>query len=127
MKACRLTISTTIDGKETRVTRDGEYSFDEQGVRLCYREENAVVGLLLKDSTLTVERRGDYRMLLRLCENCTLQGELGIGDSVGDIRIQTLKLQSRAEKDAWLLLAEYVLLAGTQPQKTKLRLSVKTK
>ena len=45
MQTWQITITTSVDGVETQITRKGEVEVAPSLVRVCYREENCVVSL----------------------------------------------------------------------------------
>ena len=43
MKACKVTITTTADGRENTIVRDGEMELSASKITLIYREPSASV------------------------------------------------------------------------------------
>ncbi len=125
MKSCVVKITTTIDGRENSVTKQGEMHLDALSATLIYKEENAVVTLTLTNAVLNIVREGDYSLRLRLEENKLCEGEIGIGGANGKVSVQTKKLAYSLTKTSWLLLAQYALLAGGEPQETTIRIQAK--
>ena len=86
MKSCNLTITTTMDGIDSSITREGEMELSLSEVRLCYREENAVVFIKLQGESAEIERRGDYSLRLHLKRGEITSGDIGIGGLDGEIK-----------------------------------------
>ena len=122
MKACKLTITTTADGVENSVTREGEMELSLTGVQLRYREENAFVVMILKGESAEIQREGDYSLRLFLKRGEVSQGTIGIGGSNGEIQTFTHRVSYSVSKDSLLLSLYYDLLISGEKQEMKLRL-----
>ena len=122
MKACKLTITTTADGVENSVTREGEMELLLTGVQLRYREENAFVVMILKGESAEIQREGDYSLRLFLKRGEVSQGTIGIGGSNGEIQMFTHRVSYSVSKDSLLLSLHYDLLISGEKQEMKLRL-----
>ena len=122
MQACKLTITTTADGVENSITREGEMELSLAKVLLRYREENAFVVLILEGDTAKIEREGDYSLRLTLKEGETLMGEIGIGGAGGEIHTFAHRVAYSVSKDSLLLSLKYDLLISGEKQEMKLRL-----
>lgn len=127
MQACKLTITTSTDGTETTIHREGLCQLSVLGCELRYSEENAAVRILLKGETAEVERVGDYTLRLNLKRGERTVGYLGIGGSEGEIGVITHKVAYSQGKDSLLLSLNYSLLIGDEIQKMKLRLLARVK
>ena len=66
MQKCVVNITTTADGAENTIIREGKISLSESLVKLTYREENALICMELKENTARMERSGDYSLKLFL-------------------------------------------------------------
>ncbi len=122
MKPCRLTITTTADGVENTIVRDGEMEIFFGGALLCYREENALVSMKIQGKTAEVLRQGDYSLHLHLKEGAKTEGSIGIGGSDGGIKTVAHKIHYSVSKDSFLLSLRYDLLVSGEKQEMKLRL-----
>ncbi len=121
MKKCKVTITTTADGQENTITREGEMSLSAGAAVLRYREENALVCLSLQGACAEISRQGDYSLFLDLRQGETREGRIGIGGSEGEISTFAHKVAYSMGKDSLLVLLEYDLLFGGEAQKMKLR------
>ncbi len=122
MKKCKVTIITTVDGQESSIVREGEMTLSAGGACLRYREENALVCILLQGERAEISRNGDYSLFLHLERGQTREGRLGLGGSEGEIGVVAHKVGYSMGKDSLLALLEYDLLFGGETQKMKLRL-----
>ena len=122
MQACKLTITTTADGVENSITREGEMELSLSKTLLRYCEENAFVVIILEGDTAKIEREGDYSLRLSLKEGETLTGEIGIGGAGGEIQTFAHRVAYSVSKDSLLLSLKYDLLISGEKQEMKLRL-----
>ena len=122
MQDCSVTITTSADGRETTMKREGSCQLSVVGCMLQYREENAAVRILLNGEAAEVERMGDYTLRLYLKRGETTIGYLGIGGSEGEIGVVTHKVAYSIGKDSLLLALQYDLLMNGETQKMKLRI-----
>ena len=127
MQACRVTITTSVDGAENTINREGECLLSVFGCELRYREENAAIRILLKGETAEIERVGDYSLRLNLERGRQTVGYLGIGGSEGEIGVFAHTVAYSMGKDSLLLSLRYDLLLGGELQKMKLRLLARVK
>ena len=126
MQTCKITLTTSVDGKETQISRTGSVALSLSKTVVRYLEENAEIALIFEKEYVTLERRGDYALSLRLKEGEVSDGKLGFGGSVGDIRVKANKVSYSIGKDCLLATLHYHLLFGEEHQEMKLRLYVKT-
>lgn len=126
MQACKITLTTSVDGKEAQIVRTGSVSLSLSKAVVCYREENAELTLIFEKEGVKLERRGDYALSLLLKQGEISKGTLGFGESVGEIRVQAHKISYSVGKDCLLASLHYDLLFGEERQEMKLRLYVKT-
>ena len=122
MKQCRLTITTTVDGQENVITREGEMELSVNAVKVYYREENATVYLQLQNEIAMVERCGDYSLRLHLIRGETTQGELGIGCVNGEIQTLTRAVQYSIREKSLLVSLKYDLIISGEKQSMQLRI-----
>ena len=120
--ASKVTITTSADGRENTIVRDGEMELSLQSAFLSYREENAIVMIKFQGDYAEIERQGDYTLRLNLKRNEITKGSIGLGGSEGEIQVITRKLSYSVTKDALLASLHYDLLFGAEIQSMKLRL-----
>jgi uncharacterized beta-barrel protein YwiB (DUF1934 family) len=122
VQKCKFTIWTTADNQTSVFEGEGEMSLAREEVRVCYREKNAFVRLLVQGESAQIFREGDYSLHLDLKRGETRNGALGLGEGQGLIQAFTHKINYSVSKDSLLLLLEYDLLFGEEKQEMKLRL-----
>lgn len=122
---CQVTLTTTVDGKKTRVVRKGDLLISENQTRIVYEEENAVVTVCVEDGGVTLARKGDYSLYLRLEKGKILDGSLGIGGSEGSIRVKTERIGYFLAENEIVLDLKYVLLAGEE-QNTRVKIEARS-
>lgn len=125
MKACHVTITTTVDGVESSISRKGELALDLLSANLRYQEENARVALAWENQSLTIVREGDYTLRLYLKEGKITDGSIGLTGAEGAIQTQTYRLACSVQKQSFLLSAHYGLMIGGETQDMKIRLLAK--
>lgn len=125
MQACRITITTAADGRETQFVRAGSMRLFPFPCEIIYREENAEVRITLEKGVATVQRTGEYTLSFLLKEGERSEGTLGIAGAVGSVQAVTHKLAFSVQKDSLLLSMHYDLLFGEEKQEIKLRLYAK--
>ncbi len=124
---CKLTISTTVDGQTTMLSRLGKLEVLNGAVSLQYKEENASVSLILKENWAEIERLGDYSLHLRLHPKQVTEGSIGIGGGEGKISVYTHRVRCVQEAKEIEAELSYQLLFGKESQKMQLRLTAQTK
>ena len=122
MQVCSLTITTTVDGVETNLSKQAEMYLDIQSARIRYHEENAIVDLEVQGEGVTIHRQGDYSLFLPLKSGELTIGELGVGNSKGELRLYTHKVNYTINEESLLLLLQYDMIMGEETQEMKLRL-----
>ena len=127
MQTCRVTITTSVDGVEKTINRDGECMLSALSCELRYREENAAIRIVVKGETAEIERVGDYSLRLNLERGRQTVGYLGLGGSEGEIGVFTHSVAYSMGKNSLLLSLHYDLLLGGEIQKMKLRLLARIK
>lgn len=125
MQACQLTITTTIEDRESKLSVKGEMELSLLCAKLVYKDENAVVTIQIDEKSVEIQRVGDYSLTLSLIEKKQTKGSLGILGATGDIAVYTDKLSYSVGTNSVLMLAQYTLLVNGQPQKTTIRLQAK--
>lgn len=126
MQDCKITLTTSVDGKETQIVRAGSVWLSLSKAVVCYREENAELTLIFEKDGVKLERRGDYALSLLLKQGGISEGILGLGNSVGNIRVHAHKINYSIGKDCLLASLHYDLIFGEERQEMKIRLYVKT-
>ena len=125
MKKCKVTITTSVDGQENTITRDGEMTLSMGEVTLVYREENGATRIHLQGESADIERIGDYTMRLGLKRGEWTDGEIGLGGSSGQIQSFTHRVQYSVTEYSVLALMRYDLLISGEVQKMQIRLTAK--
>lgn len=121
---CQVALTTTVDGKKTRVTRKGNLLISDNQTRITYEEENAFIAVCIENGIVTLTRKGDYSLYLRLEKGKTLDGSLGLGGSEGAIQVKTERIGYFFSKNEVVLDLKYVLLAG-EPQNTRVKIEAR--
>ncbi len=122
MKNCSITITTTVDGQQTTVKRQGEMSLTASSAKLAYAEENDQVTLSLYCAHGEIVRKGDYSIKLPLKTGETVQGEIGIGASHGCVEVYTDKISFSTSENSLLAQLHYTLIFGQERQVMRLRI-----
>ena len=120
-----LTITTAVDGQESRLSCQAEMEFTALSVRIRYRDENAEVTISVDGNHAVIERIGDYGLYLPLQENARTVGRLSIGGNVGSVEIDTQKLVYSVGKNTLLMQIQYTLWFGAEKQEMRLRIHAK--
>lgn len=121
---CQVTVTTTVDGKKTRVVRLGDLQITPEQVLLTYEEDNALVSVRKQERMVEIVRKGDYSLCIRLEKNKTLDGSLGLGDSEGRIQAKTERIGYSISSNAFSLQLKYTLLMG-EPQNMQVKIEAK--
>jgi uncharacterized beta-barrel protein YwiB (DUF1934 family) len=127
MKPCYLTITTTADGVETEISREGEIELSATKTVLVYKEEQAIVRFTLQGESAFVERQGDYSMRLCLERGKRREGALGLGSAEGVIQTYTHRVAYAIGNNSLLASLRYDLLVNDEPQQMKIRLLARLK
>lgn len=122
MQACKITILSRADGKETKTIRTGKIEISDEKVLLTYVEENAAFTIVLQGDTAKVRREGDYALYLELKNGETSDGTLGFGGSTGTLRVKTRHVAYSLKQHALLLTLQYELLFPDNAQTMSLRI-----
>ena len=121
---CEVKLTTTVDGKKTRVVHGGDLQISESRACVTYTEENAVVSIEVKGKTITLIREGDYSLRLTLEKGKTLDGVLALGDNEGIIQVKTQRVGYKLTKNTLVLELKYTLLIG-EAQEMQLKIEAK--
>ncbi len=122
MSICKLTVTTTVDGRKTQTVRMGKMERTGEGATLSYREENARVALTLDGKAALVVREGDYALRLPLRQGETQEGVLGVGGSEGKILVRAYRVEYAIEEKGVLAKLHYALLFGEDAQDMRLEI-----
>ena len=125
MQTCKITLTTSVDGKETQIVRTGSVFLSLSKSIVRYSEEDAEFTLIFEKESVKLERRGDYGLSLFLKQGEYSDGMLGLGGSNGNIRAYAHKINYSTSKDSLLASLHYDLIFGEERQEMKLRLYVK--
>lgn len=121
-RVCKISITTTVDGEETQVTRTGSLRISFSEILLSYGEENGEVTLKIQNDRAEITRSGDYSMFLPLLREQRTQGKIGVLGSEGDVEIYTKRLAYSTTDTSLMLSMHYDLLFGKDVQKMQIRL-----
>ncbi len=127
MQICKLTIITTVDGRENKLVRMGKINITDEEILLFYKEEQAQVQIELKGKEAKVVRQGDYGLRLRLIPREVTEGYLLLGGSEGKILTRTHSVAYEKAQNGVDIELAYELLFGEEVQNMRLRIAVKTK
>ena len=110
-----------MDGKKTRVIRNGNLHITDTQSSVSYNEENAMVSVTVQDKQVTLERKGDYSLFLPLQKGKTLDGTLGLGDNAGAIQVHTQRIGYSILDKKLMLNLKYTLIIG-EPQEMQVKI-----
>ena len=125
MQKCMVSITTTVDGTENTIIREGKMFLSDDLVKLVYREENALICIELQENTARIERSGDYTLKLSLQNGKTGQGEIGINGASGSVGTFTDRILYSVTGESLHAVLHYDLLIAGQRQKMRLNLRAK--
>ena len=125
MKKCRVTITTSVDGQENTIAKEGEMELSLASATLIYREENGVTRIFVESEKAEIERIGDYTMRLYLIRGELTEGEIGLGGSSGNIQSFTHRIQYSVTEKSLLLSLRYDLMISGEVQKMQIRLNAR--
>ncbi len=127
MSICKLTLTTSVDGKENRAQYMGKLEREAGDIRLYYREENAEISLLLRKKTVVVKRVGDYSLQLCLRQGEDTEGSLSIGDSAGKILTETYLVDCEERENEVRIVLHYALIFDGDKQDMRLCVTANTR
>lgn len=125
MQACKLTITTYVDGQKTEFSSQGELALSAFGATLRYRQENAVVTVTWDGENVCIERKGDYTLKLLLQRGARTIGSIGIGGNEGEVEVETHRVEYAVSKNSLLVMLHYDLIIGGEAQRMQLRISAR--
>ena len=125
MQRAFLTITTTVDGEESRISRVAEMELSSCSARLRYEEQGAFIAIEVADGAVSYVCEGDYGLSLRLLEGKQTEGQLSLGATQGVLLVTTKKVQYNISKSGLLLKMEYTLLFGEEKQEMRLNISAR--
>ena len=125
MRNCSISITTTVEGQASEITRKGQCELSLLQARFFYLEEQARVEAVLLDGVLRIVRTGDYSQDLFFEKDKLREGRLGIGGADGVIYTKTKKFAYSLTENSLLLSLHYDLILGDEPQEMQLRLFLK--
>ena len=121
-KACKISITTTVDGDETQATRKGSLRLSFAENVISYTEENAFITITIRADEVEIVRNGDYSMFLPLKRDTKTRGEIGINGAIGAVDIKTSRLLYSTTDTSLMLSVHYDLLFGEEKQAMQIRL-----
>ncbi len=123
-----MDIVTTIDGRANKRTWDANYEFSVNDARIVYRDEEALVEIIVGDGRAQIVRRGDYGLSMTLEEGKETPVRLEIGGNVGEITAKTKRLGYSTTDTSCMIQIRYTLVFSEQEgQEISLRLHAKRK
>lgn len=125
MRKCRVTITTSVDGQENTIAKEGEMELSLASATLIYREENGATRIFVESEKAEIERIGDYTMRLYLIRGELTEGEIGLGGSSGNIQSFTHRIQYSVTEKSLLLSLRYDLMISGEVQKMQIRLNAR--
>lgn len=125
LQACSITITTTTDGQETKIVRDGQMALSALSARIVYQEDNAQIDMFFQGDEVTVERKGDYTLRLRLKNGEKTIGNIGLGGASGEVETYARKVSYSISENSLLALLHYDLIISGEKQKMQLRIHAK--
>ena len=125
MKKCRVTITTSVDGQENTIAKEGEMELSLASATLIYREENGATRIFVESEKAEIERIGDYTMRLYLIRGELTEGEIGLGGSSGNIQSFTHRIQYSVTEKSLMLSLRYDLTISGEVQKMQIRLNAR--
>ena len=117
-----MTISTSVDGEESRLSCKAEMEYTALSARLRYSDQAAEVTVSVNANEAIVQRKGDYGLYLPLKENERTTGILSIAGNEGKVEIFTKKLAYSIGKNSLLMQLHYTLNFGAEQQEMRLRI-----
>ena len=120
MKKCDLTLKSIVDGEETSFYAEGRVEEFGDKIKLCYREEPAIIHVTFHDGKAWVDRDGDYSLRLALVEGEVTKGELAINGNVGELEIRTHAVACLYQGDQLSARLKYDILLGDSAQEMEL-------
>ncbi len=125
LQACSITITTTADGQETKMIRKGQMALSTLSARIIYQEENAQIDMFFQGDEVTVERKGDYTLRLRLKNGERTVGSIGLGAASGEVETYARKVGYSISENSLLALLHYDLIISGEKQEMQLRIHAK--
>ena len=121
MQEYKLTLSTTVDGNSTQISKTGQIEFDEGVLTLVYADEESQTTVKVEKGKAEVIRKGDYAMHLYLEEGKTKTGELQIATGKGEIQVKAHQVKCEVKADKALVTLLYDILFGEEKQEMQIR------
>lgn len=127
MQICKVFITTSVDGQESKLQRMGKIQIEEERVLLHYLEEGAQVALTVGTGHALIERQGDYGLRIPLRQGENSVGRLGVGGSEGELPVETECIRCERNAESVEIYLQYCLAFGEEKQKMRLHIHAKTK
>ena len=123
IKKCDLTLKSIVDGVENLFCVEGRLEDHAGKVKVCYRENPAIVHIVFSaQGEANIEREGDYTLRLPLKQGESTQGELGINGNTGDLGICTHYVEYSFTEVGLSARLRYDLLLGEDVQEMELQI-----
>lgn len=125
MKKCSLTIITCADGQETNFSCEAEMELSPLSASLHYIQDGGDTVISFAERKVTIQRTGDYSILLNLEEGIIREGKLSIGSNDGNFQVISKKVSYAITDKSLLASFHYQLLFEGGTQDMKLRLNAR--
>ena len=116
MKACRVSITTVADGKETKFEYDGKLHAENNAFQVRYFEPQAEVLLSVSEKGAQLQRSGDYSLQLLFRNGELMSGSIGISGSIGNVQTHTRHFAYKCREKSVSLSLKYDLILSGEKQ-----------
>lgn len=127
IKKCDLTLKSIVDGAENSFFAEGRLEDFGEKIKVCYREDPAVIHVTFHDGKVWVDRDGDYSLRLELSQGEVTKGEIGINGNFGELEIRTHLIENAYFGDGLNARLKYDILLGEGVQEMELLIQAKVK
>ena len=125
IRKCDLTLKSIVDGTENTFFAEGRLENFGEKIKVCYREDPAVIHVTFHEGKAWIDREGDYSLCLALNEGELTQGEIGINGNVGELEIRTHKIEFSYLDNQLSARLRYDILLGDGVQEMELIIQAK--
>ena len=125
IRKCDLTLKSIVDGTENTFFAEGRLENFGEKIKVCYREDPAVIHVTFHEGKAWIDREGDYSLRLALNEGELTQGEIGINGNVGELEIRTHKIEFSYLDNQLSARLRYDILLGDGVQEMELIIQAK--
>ena len=127
IRKCDLTLKSIVDGAENSFFAEGRLEDFGEKIKVCYREDPAVIHVTFQGGKAWVDRGGDYSLLLELSQGEVTKGEIGINGNVGELEIRTHTIELSYIGNGLTARLKYDILLGEGIQEMELLIQAKVK